>query len=462
MHITKKKKSLKWIFFFLLIFLFLPFKTKSQINSKTVEEKMYNSYLKKNWNDVIQIGKLAIKNNIDYFYLRERTGIAYYEKKNYRKAIIHFKKALKFDSDNNTILEYLYYSYMLSGREDDAKVLSTKFSEELCKKINVKQNKIIKNIYFEGGNSFSNNNSKNGDIDIDGNEDIRGEMDRNNDILYAHLGIKSNINSYISVYQGYSNINISKTKQIRINDKNVRTDDYKLKQNEYYINSNIHLTNGLKITPAFHLINVKFASIKTVYLPPPPPPSFQLKSFSGTIYRFPRKDTSFYNYLFSLSITKDISLFSISIFETYSNLNGKKQLQTGASIVYYPLGNLDLYTNTTLISIYEYKNRFIFDQMLGFKIFPKIWLESFVTLGNLANCNEKNGFVVYNIGDKITSKKGISLIWSLSKNIELSLQYQNMKKRTSYKTYTSLNGYITTNNIKYINQTIIGGIKWKF
>lgn len=452
-----KKIFIKYIFFLLFVLIFLPFKAKSQINSKTVEEKMYNSYLKKDWNDVIHIGKLAIKNNIDYFYLRKRLGIAYYEKKNYRKAIIHFKKALKFDSDNNTILEYLYYSYMLSGREDDAKVLSIKFSENLYKKLNIKENKIIENIYSEAGYTFSNNNSKNGNIDIDGYENIRGEMDRNNDILYAHLGIKSNINNYISVYQGYSNINISKTKQIRINNKNARTDNYKLKQNEYYITSNIHLTNGLKITPAFHLINVNFTSIETkytIYHPPwEPKPTI--------IYKYPRKNTSFYNYLFSLSITKNISLFSISMFETYSNLNDKRQFQTGTSIVYYPLGNLNLYTNTTLVNIYEYKNRFIFDQMVGFKVFPKIWIEGFVTLGNLTNYNEKNGFIIYNIPDKITSRKGISLILPLSENIELSLRYQNIKKRTSYKTYTSLDNYITTNNIKYINQTIIGGIKWK-
>ena len=94
------------------------------------------------------------------------------------------------------------------------------------------------------------------------------------------------------------------------------------------------------------------------------------------------------------------------------------------------------------------------------KLLPKLWIEASLTLGNLANYNEKNAFIVYNIADKINLKTGISFIYAVSSKIELSLRYQLLKRENTYISYQTKD-IINTNTTNYQNNTLIGGIKWK-
>ncbi len=66
---------------------------QNSVNYKTVDEETYRFYMNGNWKDLINSGKNALKNNIDYYYLRMRIGIAYYETKRYMQAAKHFEKA---------------------------------------------------------------------------------------------------------------------------------------------------------------------------------------------------------------------------------------------------------------------------------------------------------------------------------------------------------------------------------
>ena len=465
--------------FFILTIIFFSLLTNAQTyqDFQHIDKKTYDFYEKQNWDSLIVVAKEALKNNIDYFYLRARLGMAYYQKQNYIKAVQNFEKALQFNSTDAFALEYLYYSYLFLNREQDAKLLSTKFPESLKSKLNITKEKILNNIYFETGYTFNNNISKNGNINLFGNDSIYGEQDLNGDIFYAHAGLSKSIGKRISLYFGFSNLNIDKEKQIQYreivlnrystvysylgyenyysNDTtyNYKSDKYKLHQNEFYINSSIQFNKGFKITPAFHFINV--------------------------IYTINTETTSINNYVISLTASKNISYFSFDLFGTYSNLNDKKQTQIGLSAAYYPFGNLNFYGVTTIKGFYEeesrnYKNqgrqkinsRFIFSQTIGLKVLPKVWFEGFITYGDLSNTNEKNAFIVYNIPDKINYKWGANLILAVFQNIELSLRYNFLSKEsyyiTNYLDEENDNTDFKTVYTPYKNQSIIGGIKWKF
>jgi len=477
----KFKKTKYYIskLFFILTIIFFSLLTNAQTypDFKNIDKKTYDFYETQNWDSLIIVGKDPLKNNIDYFYLRVRLGMAYYQKQNYIKAVQNFEKALQFNSTDVFALEYLYYSYLFLNREQDAKLLSTKFPESLKSKLHITKEKIFNNIYFETGYTFSNNISKNGNINLFENDSIYGEQDLNGNIFYAHAGLSKSIGKRISLYFGFSNLNVDKEKQIQYreivlnrystvysylgyenyysNDTtyNYKSDKYKLHQNEFYINSSIQLNKGFKITPAFHFINV--------------------------IYTINTETTSINNYVISLTASKNISYFSFDLFGTYSNLNDKKQTQIGLAAAYYPFGDLNFYGVTIIKGFYEeesrnYKNqgrqkinsRFIFSQTIGLKILPKVWFEGFITYGDLSNTNDKNAFIVYNIPDEINYKLGANLILPVFKNIELSLRYNFLSKESYYITY-----YFDEKNNKtdfktvympYKNQSIIGGIKWKF
>ena len=156
----------------------------------------------------------------------------------------------------------------------------------------------------------------------------------------------------------------------------------------------------------------------------------------------------------------------ICLFASKSNLNALKQTVFGATFNYFPFGNTNFYTSTTISYILEDSNingnpkRYILDQIAGVKILKKLWGEASITLGDLTDFNEKNAFIVYNTFDNIKLKAGLSLIYTLSPHFDLSLRYQFLQRQDAYMTYISTNQkiYTTTN---YLNNTIIGGIKWK-
>ena len=438
----------------------------SQDNTENIEQKTLELFQNKQYKRLIHVGENAIKNNTDYFFLRYRIGVAYYNLGNYRMAVYHFEKAMVFNSDDASELEYLYYAYLYSGRNADANLLTSKFPDYLKEQVNYKQ-KYLNSIYIEGGPSLSNNIPKNAGIDINDTANIYGENDLNNNIIYAHIGLKHDILPFLSFYHGFSHIAIEKRKIISIQFWDVlgnhhnwdSVSNYTLTQNEYYINSDIQLKNGLKLTPAFHFIQVDSKSL--IY-------EFDTATLIG---KFSSSTVSIKNYVVSLALSREYKKFSLNLFTTYSNLNSAKQIQGGIGITYFPFGNLDLYTNSNLTYFYQKtsggqgqgstkETRFIFDQMIGFKIFPKLWSEASITFGNLANYNEKNAFIVYNIADKINLKTGISFIYSLSSKIELSLRYQFLSRESDYITYENSKTSITKTT-KYQNNTIIGGIKWK-
>jgi hypothetical protein len=171
--------------------------------------------------------------------------------------------------------------------------------------------------------------------------------------------------------------------------------------------------------------------------------------------------------ILSLSLSKYLSDFMIGINGTYSNLNNAKQYQTGMNLVYYPLGNLNLYIISGLtyhskkIPMQKFVYHWIYTQKAGVKVFKKLWAEAGFTVGDILNYNELNAFSVYNNLETIKNRYEMSLIMPVNKNFELSVNYKYYSVEHTYLTVNSiaLPEFKTTN---YINHSINGGIKWTF
>jgi len=428
----------------IIFFKFIVYQGFSQTfdTFKTVDEYTYRYYIEQKWDSLIYVSEHALKNKIDYYYLRMRTGIAFYELKKYRKATEHFEKVLYFNSTDETALEYLYFSYLYSGKNEQAKALTKKFPAHLKEKLNLNKTQLIDELYIEGGPTLGNNppeNNNNADI-------LLREQNLTNDIRYVAAGLKHTISKNITVFHSVSSIDIGKTQLINVYNGSI-SNDYRIYQRQYYINSTIYLGKGFTFTPAFHFINVNFDKLNY---------SFGSKN-KLILYQ---ENILLKDYAASVSLSKDINIFDISLLATYSELNNSYHKQGGLMITTFPLNNLYLYFNTTFIYQQSTQDNIIADQLIGFKLFPKLWIEGLYTLGHLNNFVEKNAYIVYNIDDKILSRKGLSLKFVINKNIELSLQYQNMtKENTINLIYNNKEKKIIQENT-FKNHLIIGGIKW--
>ncbi|MGD0712113.1 MAG: tetratricopeptide repeat protein [Bacteroidales bacterium] len=299
--------------FFIVVFSLFSSVAFSQdtINFNIIDQKTYGFANYGEWDSVIHYGKLGLANNIDYFYLRLRLGEAYYYKQNYATSIKHFEKALKSNSGDTNIQKFLYYSYLFSGKENDARYLGAMMTDGTKKDVHFKKDISLKDVYFETGRAYSNNITQNGNIKMEGSENIGGNADLTNNISYVHLGLDINIGKWLTIYPGVSyiidekqrifesNASITET-QLKAGGRSVTSDTqtvvhppknghppftshdtiyniqeilqsadtnlnikynfrnkYNLKQAEFYLKCNVHVATGLDIVPFFHLLSIR-------------------------------------------------------------------------------------------------------------------------------------------------------------------------------------------------------------
>ena len=437
----------KRLIFSFLLFLFLRVSFAQDVSSFiVVEETSTDLYIAKNWEALANYGNKAIGNGYDYFYLRLRLGIAYYEQKKYMKAVKHFEKAVKFNSSDKLALEYLYYSYIFSARESEARALISMFPIRLKYLIKPQKNKFFECFSFEGGLATSNQNRIFKNIDINGPLNKYGEASINNGMSYWQAGFAHQLGNKFSVFHSYSDIKINFIRKINANNKDT-LDNYKLNQHDYYI-SCVNQFKHFSISPALHLISLNFGKLNANY------------NLSDNKYIFNKKDTSFINFASSVSVIKNIGKYCHNLSFGFSQLNGFVQFQTAFATCFYPFGKTNLYATSSIIHLNEdYTNRIIIMQKIGFKIMPKLWAEFALTYGNMKNYCENNAFVVFNTEDKILSKYGFSINAPLFKHLEFSLRYTYFNRENSY--YRASNFDLEEVKINYKTQILLGGIKWK-
>lgn len=420
---------------------------------KEIDSITWALYNRADWNRLADKGSEAIKSGIDYYYLRMRVGIAFYEMKNYRAAIPHFKKALEFNPMDKVAVEYLYLSYLSGGRKYDARKISNKLGKSARERLGLDRQPVVEEIYIEGGPS------KAGNIDQEDRRHGRRPQQEDtiynagyyyNNIYYGHAGIKFRLSPSISVYQGYSYLEAPVTEKLTYMNEQVPDFDYTTVQHEYYGNLEVNLPGSVLATPAFHMLWIKYGLRVDQYNPE----TFNLDY--DTVVEHENMSVA------SLSLRKDIGAFTAEISGTYGDFGHALQKQLTLAGYYYPMGNLDFYGKTGVTYLWnENDNRWIFHQLVGWSPADKFWLEATADIGQLQDYAEKNAFVVYNVPEEINYKIEGVLLYELSEKLELSLRYRYMQRVNRYLYYTSYEDF-TFKETKYPYHTIIGGIKWKF
>ena len=499
----------KFIFLFIqILFITSIARSQARLNFRVVDEKTGRYFNEQKWDSVIRLGKKALHQSIDYYYLRVRMGISYFEKQKYFTAVSFLKKASTFNSADSMITDYLYRSYLYTNNEDEAQILKNKVPKE-ARVTKTSRNGILEQVHFEGGYSLSNDKSSvnipnlSGTFKTSKDNDYYSEQDLYGNSWYGNLGLTMRIFKRLSLSLSYNYLSLDKSTYIQdghFQDRFMGTVDsaggklyrytfpwithdtnfhYNIIQHEGHLGITVTLPAGFKIQPAFHLIyvaykttNVNFRAgtiqdtayhspTKTTYHP-----------FTHYDYSFVQNDTSFYNYVISLLVTKDIKIFNIGLSLSWSNLNNMTQEQAGLMLTYYPLGNLDFYGTTAATGFLQgNESRILLSQVLGTKVTRWWWLEGNFYWGNYSNTNIFNGAVVYNNSDKIDYHAGVSLIFILGKHVQLSLIYQylseesplfyNVKRPAPGQGPLQINEQPQITYIPYNTNTIIGGITWK-
>jgi hypothetical protein len=377
-----------------------------------VDSVTYQCFLNDDWNTLIQIGQQAVNQGIDFKYLEQRIGYAYYQKRNFYASMHHYEKALKYDPTDQGTLTYLYFSGLETGNTAYARCWAEKFTTE--NKMNYHQ-KALRPV---------------SGLDYEYNYQWNSELYRSNP-SYQRIGISTDLGYTLSLYQTLS----------RFKQDASSADDYNdyrsnILQNEYYVLLSKQFTANLGLDVGYHYLFTKFHT----------------EIFDRTLQEVTEAlDTlSYHGNLWFAGLHYKWNRFHFGLNSSYMSMEYNHVLQTGLNVGFALPGTHNLFLNNSLwVMKDDYDQWLVSKHSLGLLLVKKFWLEGYQTFGNLTNFTDLNGMYVYNSFDPTLSRTGLSLFWYATPHLTL---FSNYTVETKNNTFL---------NHDYQQNSLTGGILWK-
>ena len=431
------------------------------LNFKTVDTVTYNAYLQKDWNKVIAVGSSALEQNIDYYFLRMRIGIAYFEKQNYRKSIIHFEKAMDANNVEVIATEYLYYAYKNIG--DDIQALKT-LSKSNTKYANLLLNrqKIFQNIYsFTSIRIYSTNKFNEKDQLA-----FHAETERRQKPIYTQQFIPE---SYINFQLG-ATIRLSPGWRINLSYQNFQVkgqqymqdpmqeskEETQTSQTQWNLNNTIRFSNKLKASIFLTYLSTKasYTSINTEQFP--------------IVYSNIRNESSS-NFLLGIGLSRSQSYFDLFWKASFLTHFNNPVLQSDLGIKIYPLGNQKIMTQTSIsfLKADTTSANFIFSQSISYSPHERINFTLSGNWGQMSMWNTENGYSVYNGIYKLSELYQAKVTVRIVKQLYFKAYCEFMKNSSntwskSLLPFDSGESAVVINQNKFNTYSIIGGLIWEF
>lgn len=432
----------RWVVF-LMFFTVLKSSFSQVVSDFTETDRLtYGYYVSEKWDSLILIGEKALKSNLDYFYLRARLGTAYMAKGNYAKAAYHFRKAMDFNSSDKYTAKSLLMCYNYLNRNSESNFIKKKYLSETAGD----------SLGFYGSSVFAESG-----ISIPQGNDNRfiekhppgvqwAESNTTMNLFYNGAGITYPLSKKIILINAFNNVLIQNRKQIIIGPELVN-DYYNIYQNQLYFSMRYRLSPKSVIIPSVNAIMLNYNTLIS-----------EFDSVKNKVV-MAREDVAQYDFAGSLTYDVKFRYTGLSVNVLVSRMNNSMQKHLGLIFSVYPKGNLNFYTVTSLyLHNTGYYKHIIGEQILGFRLAPKIWSESFITFGNLENFSDRNAYVVYNVSDITRFSAGTSILLSF-KRLDFSLRYRYMDKITYFDFFQ---GKTRTGNYTHSGFSLLGTATWKF
>jgi len=434
-----------------LLFVKISF-SQTALTYQSADSITYSHFISGDYKQLRQTAKEALRNDIDFYYLRMRMGISYYEKNNYEAALKHFKEANSMNPADTLAQEYLYYSMLFTNRTEDAYDLAADFSETLQQKIHFKiftaedLVSTFQSVSISGGvghntNILDNENNQYPDTTLVQNT-LQGET------FLGNISLENKITNRLRVYNSFSYFNVA-SKGIIHTPFSDTSNNYSNNSYQYNLGVNYRFKNQILLGGSFGYFKehsnyfsvlMDTANFQINYYDNP----FDHNAYSGTLYAFYR-----------------FTYFETGLSASIANLSDTFQLQAEATLAYYPLGNQILYSVSSAAFLQNgSEQNFILRQRIGGRITKWLWAEAYGSYGNHQNYLPLNGFIAYNTVEPVQLTAGGNLNFQLGK-YSIIPSYTFQQKESTYL-QQDISQNISFINKNYNNHLLTLALKWNF
>ncbi len=366
---------------------------------RSADSLTYHQYVNKNYEELRNTVREALRQDIDFYYLRMRMGISYYEGKDYDSAIPQFRRAVQMNPAGETAKEYYYFSLLFSGRYEEAEDLASNFEADLKKSLGVKESKNPFSEVSVGTGAIINQNLQENRGLITGSGQAVALSTFDGNTYFGSAILKSKLSPRFSVYNGFTFFRSNATGVLKHPvQPGTFSRDYSNSFFQYNIQSSYSFPFGLRIGAA-----AGYYYEKSLLLSFDP----EANNAQNLILNLP------YNH--SALAATILMGFRVDRFEflaggSVANLLKKVQKQAEVGMIVYPFGNQLFFSISRLAYLYNSGNQsVILAQKFGGKISKNVWADVEVESGNMHGYLKSAGFVAFNTSDPVFFNFGVSL-----------------------------------------------------
>ena len=387
-------------FRYLIIVLFFSFARLSgqtDLNFQLADSVTYRYYISGMWTELIELGERAVEEGIDYKYLRQRIGYAYYMKGDYVRAGMNFEKALKSDTYDPFTLAYLSFTNSKLMETAKSGYYASRLSKESRNTYQIKTTKIIEDIDFELSKKFPSTS-------------LRSNPG------YYRLGLGSIPFARLKLYQSVSAFNQYLT--IRYP---TQASEFKTRQFEYYGSAAYALLANWSVKAAYHFLYTDYSSSVT----------YSNLGYFGL--------SANYNIL---NVTAEGSFLENSLVTV-------KQAGLRTGIRFPGYAGFTLTSGIAMVNM-EDENNLVFNESIYFRINAKTWMEGEVAWGNMDYYNDYDALYVYNSIDPLSFRGRFTTYYLAGSRVTIYVSLGLEEKK-----------YYETDIYKYNQFSFLGGIRWQ-
>ena len=321
----------------------------------TLDKKTYDFYFKGDYKNLKKTADAMLLKGIDYYYLRMRLGMLAYNKQLYSSAFKQFSRALKFNPMDTISREYIYYSYLFSGRKPDADFYLMSIPDD-------KKNNALKSL----GNPvlspavYLGSSASGYDVPLHLNNNLYYEAVKSS--LSMNAGFET---CFLSRFKGtFAFTHFMKTGTVYSAD-DVSGKDLNFNQNQVYAKLTGYVFPGWEFSGFGHI------AFYTDAVTQGPPGNRRTINVAKT------------EYVYGAGISKNGWKIRTGANFSLSNFSNSNQIRGEAYLTYLPFGNLNLYLTSGWMGQTDtnWGGTYQVNEEIGLKVFKFLWLESGIIKG---------------------------------------------------------------------------------
>jgi len=433
----------------LMVLISLDVTAQTPLTTDWVDVKTYELWSKGHWDELIQLAEKSLDQGIDFYYLRYRLGIAWFQKKNYQKAVRHFKAAREMNSSDPVLDEYLYYSLAYSGWEYLADDFLANVPSSLQKSIGVQTSNPIKQVYLAY--------SKESGAGTDERNIVKGQsvnsgyqlLSQGHDLL--NIGVEHKLDTKIWVHHSYNFIQKAAYRHIVSEDGRLSESDMTFYLNQYYLGLTYLAGTRWELGAGGQFVNLSYDD-------------WVLSSTQGRVFsRMFRQSKN--NYLGYIRSKFSMPGWNLGATSVIGDLGDQTHFQQDLHLELYPKGNTDLYSISTIsyldADLFSESGEpsMVFHQTIGLKMLHKTWIEGFLTVGSLKNFTQSLGSILYNDTDVVTKRVGVKVFYQISTPLVVRLDFAQATKESIF---VATSPFVIGTPIEYHVSSLTAVLIWNF